>query len=366
MIPAKKNILELPVYKPGKTTEQVERETGIKNAVKMASNENPFGPSPMAVDSLRSFCSEIHLYPDGDCSELKERLSEKLGFNPGRFVVGNGSNEVLELIAKVFLGPGDEAIYGAHGFVVYPIVTAGAGAKGVVSPMPFLKHDLKDFAVRITPKTRVVFLANPNNPTGTIFSKKEFEDFLEAVPKSVVVVIDEAYFEYVEDGLYPNSLDYQSAREGIVTVRTFSKIYGLAGARVGYAVASEKVASLLNRAKEPFNVSSLAQRAAAAALEDAAHCAVSRESNLSGLEYLSSQLDSLEITHTESRANFILADLGENSARIYEMLLREGFIVRPTAAYGLDTHIRITVGTAEQNAAFIAALKKVTGRAKAV
>ncbi len=362
MIRAKENILTLPVYVPGKTPEQLERETGIRDAVKMASNENPFGPSPLAMEALRSFCSQVHLYPDGDCSELKEKLSGNLGVSPRCLIVGNGSNEVLELIAKVFLGPGDEALYGAHGFVVYPIVTAGVGAEGVVSPMPLLKHDLEDFAARVTPRTKVVFLANPNNPTGTAFSKSELETFLESVPRDVVVVIDEAYFEYVEDAQYPNSLDYHSNRDAIVTVRTFSKIYGLAGTRIGYAVASEEIVSLLNRAKEPFNVNSPAQKAAVAALEDAEHLAVSKKANLSGLEYLSSQLDSMSVGHTDSKANFILADMGENSARIYELLLREGVIVRPTSAYGLDNHIRVTVGSAEQNAAFIKALKKVMGR----
>ncbi len=362
MIRAKKNILNLPVYVPGKTARQLENETGIRNAVKMASNENPLGPSPMAVEALRSFCPQVHLYPDGDCSELKERLSGQLGVSPSELVVGNGSNEVLELIAKVFLGPGDEAIYGAHGFVVYPIVTAGAGAKGVVSPMPLLKHDLADIAARVTPETKAVFLANPNNPTGTIFRKSEFEDFLEKVQRGVVIVVDEAYFEYVEDGLYPNSLDYRRAREEVVTVRTFSKIHGLAGMRIGYAVASEKIAALLNRAKEPFNVNSPAQKAAVAALEDTGHSAVSRKVNLEGLDYLSSQLDSLGISRTESKANFVLADVGENPARIYDLLLREGFIVRPASPYGLDSHIRVTVGTAEQNAAFIKALKKFAGR----
>lgn len=362
MIEAKENILKLPVYVPGKTPERIEREIGIKDAVKMASNENPFGPSPMAVEALRSFCPDMHLYPDGDCSGLKELLSAGLGVDARRLVIGNGSNEVLELIAKAFLGPGDEAICGGHGFVVYPIVTAGAGARCVFSPMPLLRHDLADFAERVTPRTKVVFLANPNNPTGTVFSKEEFEDFLEAVPEEVLVVVDEAYFEYVEDGSYPDSLRYHSGREAIVTVRTFSKIHGLAGARVGYAVASERIASLLNRARAPFNVGSLAQKAAAAALGDARHLERSRKENLSGLAYLSSRLDSMGFPRTDSKANFVLAEVGEDSSRVCDLLLREGVIVRPASAYGLPGHIRVTVGTAGQNAAFIDALGKVAGR----
>ncbi len=359
VIRPKEKIKRLPVYVPGKTSEQIERELGIKDAVKMASNENPFGPSPLALRAIESFCGWAHLYPDGDSRELKESLSARLGTTPERIVVGNGSNEILDLVAKVFLGPGDEALYGAHGFVVYPIVTAGAGAAGVVSPMPLLRHDLEDFARRITSKTRVIFLANPNNPTGTIFSRSQFEDFLGKVPEDVVIVVDEAYFEYVDDPLYPDTLDYQSSRPGLITVRTFSKIYGLAGTRIGYAVASEEVAALLNRAREPFNVNSLAQKAAAAALEDSRHCALSRKANLEGVEYISSRLDSMGITRTDSRANFVLADLGENSSRVYELLLREGVIVRPVSAYGLDNHIRVTVGDERQNRAFIRALEKV-------
>ncbi len=362
MITPKENIKNLPVYVPGKTSEQIEKEIGIKGAVKMASNENPFGPSPMAVEALKSFGSQIHLYPDGGCGALKEALSENLGVMPENLVVGNGSNEVLDLIAKAFLGPGDEAVYGAHGFVVYPIVTTAAGAKGVVSPMPFLKHDLEDFAARLTPRTKVVFLANPNNPTGTIFSRSEFEDFLGKVPEHVLIVMDEAYFEYVEDENYPDSLDYHRTREGIVTVRTFSKIHGLAGMRIGYAVASQPVAAFLNRAKEPFNVNSPAQIAALAALKDDSHTTFSRETNLAGLDYLFSQLGSLGIFHTESKANFVLADTGENSARVYEKLLRKGVIVRPASAYGLANHIRVTVGTAEHNAAFIKAVVGVMGK----
>ncbi|WP_462137208.1 histidinol-phosphate transaminase [Candidatus Mycalebacterium sp.] len=316
----------------------------------------------MAIEAVNSFSSQIHLYPDGDCSRLKERLSAKLGVTPQNLAVGNGSNEVLDLIAKVFLGPGDEAIYGAHGFVVYPIVTAGAGAKGIVSPMPGLNHDLKDFVRRITPETKVIFLANPNNPTGTIFSRAEFEDFLGKVPEHVAIVIDEAYFEYVDDPEYPDTLGYHSQREGLITVRTFSKIYGLAGTRIGYAIASGRVAALLNRAKEPFNVNSVSQAAALAALEDSRHCAVSRKVNLEGLEYLHSSLDSMGVERTDSKANFVLAGVGSDAAGIYEKLLREGIIVRPVSAYGLENHIRVTVGTAEHNAAFINALGEAMGK----
>ena len=353
-------IEKLPVYVPGKTPEQIERELGIRDAVKMASNENPFGASPAAVSAIRDFAPRAHLYPDGDCRALKEALSAKLGTEPENIAVGNGSNEILELVAKVFLGPGDEALYGAHGFVVYPIVTALSGAKGVVSPMPLLMHDLDDFAARITSGTKVVFLANPNNPTGTIFSKREFERFLSRVPESVVVVVDEAYFEYVDDPDYPDTLCYQAEREGIVTVRTFSKIYGLAGTRIGYAVASKETAALINRAKEPFNVNSLAQTAALAALTDTRHCETSRKGNLEGLKYLSAQLDLMGVPHTDSRANFILADVGDG-ARAHELLTGRGIITRPVSAYGLDRHIRVTVGTRESNAAFVAALREVAG-----
>lgn len=360
MIRPRGAIESLPVYVPGKTPEQIERERGIKNAVKMASNENPFGASPAAVEAVRDFAPRACLYPDGDCRELKEALSEKLGTSPENIAVGNGSNEILELVAKVFLGPGDEAIYGAHGFVVYPIVTALCGAKGVVSPMPLLRHDLADIAARITPKTKVVFLANPNNPTGTIFSKEEFENFLSRVPGHVVVVVDEAYFEYVDDPDYPDTLCHHAEREGIVTVRTFSKIHGLAGARIGYAVASKQIAALINRAKQPFNVNSPAQAAALAALSDDRHRELSRAGNLEGLQYLNDRLDRMGVPRTDSKANFVLADVGDGG-RVFDLLADRGVIVRPVSAYGLDRHIRVTVGTREDNAAFADALEEVIG-----
>ena len=360
MIAPRETIKNLPVYVPGKTSEQIERERGVRNAVKMASNENPFGASPLAVSAMREFAPRARLYPDGDCRALKEALSAKLGTSPENIAVGNGSNEILELVAKVFLGPGDEAIYGAHGFVVYPIVTALAGAKGVVSPMPLLKHDLDDIAARVTPETRVIFLANPNNPTGAIFSKREFESFLSQVPERVVVVVDEAYFEYVDDPDYPDTLFCHRERNGVVTVRTFSKIYGLAGTRIGYAVASKEVASLINRAKQPFNVNSLAQTAALAALGDDRHCETSRGGNLAGLKYLSARLDRMGVPRTDSRANFILADVGDGE-RVFDLLADRGVIVRPTAAYGLPAHIRVTVGSHEDNVAFADALGEIIG-----
>ena len=358
MIRPNANINTLPIYVPGKTPEQIERERGISGAAKMASNENPFGPSPAAVEAIRNFAERTHLYPDGDCGGLKVKIAERLGTSPENVVVGNGSNEILELVARVFLGPGDECMYGAHGFVVYPIVTALAGARGVLSPMPDLGHNLEDMAKRITPKTRVVFLANPNNPTGTIFSKAEFENFLSKVPESVLVVVDEAYFEYVEDVNYPDTLLYHRDRDAIVTVRTFSKIYGLAGTRVGYAVASREVAGLLNRARQPFNVNSVSQTAALAALTDLSHCLMSRTANLEGLKFLSGRLDSMGVRRTDSRANFICADVGDGE-RAYCGLADRGVIVRPLSAYGLDSHIRVTVGSPEDNSVFADALSEV-------
>lgn len=357
-----KQVSDLIPYVPGKPVEELERELGITGSIKIASNENPLGPSAMAVEAALRNINEVNRYPDGDCFYLKKKLAEKLDINEGNLIIGNGSNEVIEMIARTYLSENDEAIYGEHAFIVYPIVTQAIGAKHVVSPMPDLVHNLDDFASRITGNTKIIYLANPNNPTGTIFKKDEFEKFLSRVPDNVIVIVDEAYFEYVDDDEYPDSLEYQRNRKNIVTVRTFSKIYGLAGFRVGYGIGPEDLISFVNRVREPFNVNSLAQAAAASALDDSDHIINTKSVNSAGLKYLEEQLKKSGIKYTPSFTNFILIDLEDDPVPVYNKLLEEGVIVRPVGGYGLKTHLRVSVGLESENKRFIAALKKVLGK----
>ena len=358
----KASVKSLVPYIPGKPIEELERELGIRGAAKMASNENPLGPSPLAKKALREHVSNVSLYPDGSCFELKRKLSEKLGVPEDTLIIGNGSNEVIEIVARTFLEPGDEAIYGRHAFIVYPIVTQSLGCSHVVSEMPDLTHDLKDMLSLVTEKTKIIYIANPNNPTGTIVRRDDFEWFLMRVPQNVIVLVDEAYFEYVDDPQYPDTLRYHSVRESLVTVRTFSKIYGLAGLRIGYGVASAEAVSYMDRVREPFNVNSAAQAAACAALGDERHVARSRKLNRSAREYFRGKLDELGVGYTESHANFFLVDLKKDPVPVYEALLRDGVITRPVGGYGLKTHLRVSFGLARENEKFIESLGRILGR----
>jgi len=355
-------VKDLIPYVPGKPVEELERELGIRDAVKIASNENPIGPSPMALRAVSEALTKINRYPDGDVFYLKHKLSGMLGVKPGNLIFGNGSNEVIEIVARTFMKPGDEAVMGEFAFIVFPIVAQAVGAKAIISPMPDLTHNLRDMLSRITPKTKAVFIANPNNPTGTMVRRDELEWFLERVPEDIIVLVDEAYFDYVDDPDYPNSLDYQKLGKSIITVRTFSKIYGLAGLRLGFGVSSEEIISYMNRVREPFNVNSLAQVAALAALDDREHVERSREINEEGLDYLSRELKKMNLPFAPSFTNFILVDLGSDPIPVYNALLREGVIVRPVGGYGLKTHLRVTVGLPEENERFIKAIKKVLDR----
>lgn len=352
-------VKDLIPYIPGKPVEELEREYGIKDSIKIASNENPLGPSKLALKAVKEAINNVHRYPDGDCYYVKEKLSSLLDVKADNLIIGNGSNEVIELIARTYLSKNDEAIYGEYAFIVYPIVTQAIGAKHIVSPMPDLVHDLKDIASRITGKTKIIFLANPNNPTGTIFSRVDFEWFLSVVPEDVLIIADEAYFEYVNDREYPNTLEYHNANPNLITVRTFSKIYGLAGLRIGYAVASEMITSYINRVREPFNVNSLAQIAAIAALSDKEHVISTIETNSIGMDFLERNFNDLDVNFIKSYTNFILIDLQKDPIPVYNELLKEGVIVRPVGGYGLETHLRVTVGTEDENKRFIAALKRV-------
>jgi histidinol-phosphate aminotransferase len=351
-------IRELVPYAPGKPIEEVEREFGIARSIKLASNENPLGPSPLALQAVREKLAQLHLYPDGDCFYLRGALAEKLSVTPEELIFGNGSNELIELAVRTFMRPGDEAVMARQAFVVYQLVVQANGGIVRAVPLANFTHNLTAIARAITAKTRIVFLANPNNPTGTIYRKPEWDDFLECIPPGVLLIVDEAYFEYVEDSEYPDSLRYHEDGRAILTLRTFSKLYGLAGLRIGYGIARKEIADLMQRVRQPFNVNAPAQWAALAALEDRDHVRRSLEANRQGMEFLTNEIAALGLEQVPSYANFILVRVG-NGAEVFQQLLARGVIVRPMAVYEFPEYVRVTVGTAEENRLFIEALNNI-------
>jgi histidinol-phosphate aminotransferase len=352
---AARGVRGLEPYLPGKPLDELEREYGIQNAVKLASNENPFGPPPGALKAMGMALAAAALYPDGSGFRLRRALARRHGVAEEQVTLGNGSNEVLVMLAETFLTARTEAVYSQFAFIVYQLATQATGATARIAqalgpdgPQPY-GHDLDAIRALIGPRTRVVFIANPNNPTGTWLETRPLRAFLESVPPTVIVVLDEAYCEYVGDIDYPDSLSWISSFPNLVITRTFSKIYGLAGLRVGYAVSNPQVAELLNRVRQPFNVNSVGQAAALACLADDAHVAKSRELNSRGMSQLRDGLAALGLPTPPSAGNFVLVDLGVPAAPVYERMLRAGVIVRPAANYGLQQHLRITVGRREQN-----------------
>jgi histidinol-phosphate aminotransferase len=353
-------LASLVPYQPGKPIEEVEREYGLRGSIKLASNENPLGPSPRAVAALRAAIGDVHRYPDGGGFYLKQRLAEKLGVGADQVALGNGSNEILELLARSFLRPGEDAVMSEQAFVVYAsVVQAAAGIPRAV-PLRDFTHDLDAMAAAVGKSTRLVFLGNPNNPTGTIYRRDAFERFLARIPRDVIIVADDAYAEYVEDPEYPQTLECHKPDRLLVALRTFSKIYGLAGLRIGYGVGPAEVIAALERIRQPFNVNSLAQTAALAALDDEEHVERSRRTNREGMRYLEREFERLGLAYVPSQANFILVRVGDGTA-VYEKLLRQGVIVRPMAGYAFPEHVRVTVGTAEENRRFVDALEKALG-----
>jgi len=353
----KPHIAELEPYQPGKPIEELERELGIQGAVKLASNENPNGPSPKAVEALRAAAEGVHRYPDGSCFRLRAALSRRLAVAPNQLVFGTGSDEILELIAKCFLGPGDEAVYAWPSFAMYPIVVQGMGATPVAVPLDAdLVHDLPAMLAAVSERTRVVMVCNPNNPTGTSVGADAFDRFAAALPQGVILVADEAYFEYARREDFPDALGWLARRPGTAVLRTFSKIYGLAGLRVGYGVMDPELAGYLERARHPFNVNLLSETAALAALDDEDHVERTLRVNREGVEQLGRELGALGIQVWPTDANFLLARTGAGS---YELLLREGVIVRPMGGFGLPELVRITVGTAGENEKLVKALQKI-------
>ncbi len=359
--PTKPWILDLTPYPPGKPIEEVEREYGVRDSVKLASNENSLGPSPKAIEAMRAAAADVHYYPDGGAFYLRRALAERLGVPDDWLMFGNGSNELIELLVRAFVFEHDEAVVAEHAFVIYRMAVQAQGGRTPTVAARDYGHDLEAMAAAITPATRVVFLANPNNPTGTVFLAEEWRRFLEAIPPRVLVVMDEAYAEYVTDAEYPDSIAAARAGRPVVVLRTFSKIYGLAGLRIGYAVASPEILDVMNRLRAPFNVNLLAQRAALAALDDSSHLERTREMNAAGMRLLSEGLSALGVGFVPSSANFLLVRVGDVDA-VNEGLLRRGVIVRPVGVYGLPEHVRVTIGSAEENQRFLEALAAVLGR----
>ena len=349
----------LSPYQPGKPIEELEREYGVSGAIKLASNENPLGPSPRALAAARDALVDIHRYPDGNGFTLKSALARKHGVKPECITLGNGSNDILEFLARAFVLPENEVIFSEHAFAVYPIVTRAVGAKAVITKAKSWGHDLAAMRAAVNARTRLVFIANPNNPTGTWLKADELESFIRAMPAHVIIAVDEAYFEYVEEREYPNTIAWGAKYPNLVTARTFSKAYGLAGLRVGYGISSPAVADVLNRVRQPFNVNSVALAAATTALEDEAHVARAVQTNRDGMRLLIEAFRELGLEYIPSAGNFICVDFKRPAGGLYEALLRQGVIVRPVANYGMPNHLRVTVGLPDENERFIQALKKV-------
>lgn len=354
------HIETLHPYVPGKPIEETEREYGITGVVKLASNENPLGPSRLAIEAIEQAASKVHLYPDGASYYLNRRLAEHLGLAPNQVFLGHGSNEIIELLIRTFTTPEDETLLCKGSFLMYKVALQSHGRRFVEVPMKEgFQYDLPAMAAAIGPRTRLIFLANPDNPTGTAFGRKELEAFLPKVPRDTLVVLDEAYFEYVDWADYPNGMDYLASYPNLVVLRTYSKIYGLAGVRLGYGMMGPELTRYLHRTRMPFNLSSLAQAAGIAALDDVEHLQSTRETTLRGLRYLEQELRGMGVTVPTSYANFVFADFGRPAQPIYEQLLRRGVITRPIPGYGFPNALRISVGLRSHNEKLVKALKEV-------
>lgn len=356
-------VLNIPPYVPGKPVAELKRELGIADALKMASNENPLGPSPLAMQAIQDHCASVHVYPESSAPGLRLALAERFGIAPHQVILGNGSDEIMQMVAHVFIGPETEAVVVANTFSMYRICVESFGGKVVQVPLNGYRYDLDAMASAVTDRTRVIFLTIPNNPTGTIVSRQEFDSFLSKLPRSgLILVLDEAYREYVETLDCPTGVDYLEGAPPVLVLRTFSKIYGLAGIRVGYGFGPPWLIELLNRVRLPFNVNSVAQAAAMAALNDIAHVERSLQITREGKAFLMKELEALGCTVIPSEANFLCFCVGNHAKLLYEDMLRQGIIVRHLASFGMEDCIRVTVGTQEQNYRFLEALKQAIRR----
>ncbi len=356
---ARKGILKITSYVPGKSIEEVQKEFGTKKWVKLASNENLLGPSPKAINAIRKELSKIYLYPEGPCRILRTALAKKFAIPEGMVVISNGADNLILMIASAFVNEGEEVVMADPTFSVYTNVTQIMGGKPVKVKLKNFTHDLDTMLRRVNRKTKLVFICNPNNPTGTTVSLEAFNYFLSHLPQHVMVVLDEAYGDFVEEAFYPNGLDYIREREQVIVLRTFSKVYGLAGLRIGFALGREDLVDCLYQVRDPFPVHRLAQVAAVAALNDEDHAIRSIQLVYQGKRYLYKELNRLGLFYVPSQANFIFIDFEKDSGEIFQALLKEGVIIRPGKVWGYPTFARVTIGKMEDNHRFIKALKKI-------
>jgi histidinol-phosphate aminotransferase len=349
----------LPTYQPGRPIEEVARELGlpVDSIIKVASNENPFGPSPLAVAAMQKAIAGVNLYPDGNAFYLKQKLAAKLGVETAHLVLGNGSNEIIEFVGHALLAPGTDIVVSQYCFAIYPIVAKMFGAGVTTVPAKNYGHDLPAMLKAITPRTRIIFVANPNNPTGTLASREALIQFVNEIPDDVLLVMDEAYLEFLEDAVDLIPLIRLGARKNLILMRTFSKIYGLAGLRIGYGIAAPELVSALEKIRQPFNANLLAQTAALAALDDDAHVRKTRRNNFAGLEFFAKAFRELKLEYVPSFANFILVRVGEGQ-KVFDAMQKQGVITRPMGGYQLPEWIRISIGTQKENERCLDALIK--------
>jgi histidinol-phosphate aminotransferase len=355
MVTVSENIKNITPYTPGKPIEELERELGISGSIKLASNENPLGPSPKAVTAIKKAVAGLNRYPDGSGYYLSQALAKKYDVDISQLILGNGSNELIELVVRTFVQPGDEVISADPSFVVYRMITQAAGGTNVIVPLKDNRHDLDAMANRITEKTKIIFIANPNNPTGTMNTSAEMGRLMNQAPDHVIVAVDEAYYEYVTRADYPDSLDYLKAAKNVLALRTFSKIYGLAGLRIGYGITKQEIAELMNKVRQPFNTNSLGQIGALAALADRKHVEKSIAINSEGKQFLYQSFDRLGISYLPTETNFILFEAPVEGPELYGTLLKTGVIIRPMGGKKL----RVTIGLPDENKRFVNELEKI-------
>ena len=355
----KERIVLLRPYSPGKPIEEVKRELGLKSVIKMASNENPLGPSPLGLRAAENALKKINLYPDGGSYYLKNKIAPELGVKPENLCFANGSNELILLSIHAFASdPGDEIAYGFPSFLIYRLIAQSYGIKVIETGLKNFTIDLEKLAGAVTENTRIIFLCNPNNPVGTMNTADEVETFLERIPPHVLVVMDEAYYEYADKKIFPDSVSYLRDKKNLLILRTFSKMYGLAGLRIGYAIGDESIISVLDKTRQPFNVNSVAQAAALAAFDDKQHVERSLKENKNGIAFIMGRLKQMNIEYVSTSTNFLLIKTG-NSKKIFDRFLQKGIIVRPMDAYGLGQYIRVTIGLPEHNEIFVEELKNI-------
>ncbi len=357
----RQSLEKISPYVPGKPIDDVKRELGLERVIKLASNENPLGCSPMAKKAVTDMLENPALYPDGNCTELRNELSQVFGLKPQQFVFGAGSNEIISFIAQVFINPGDESIMPVPSFLWYEIAVRTMDGVVVEVPLKNHRHDLDAMKASITDKTKVIWLCNPNNPTGTLFTQEELLNFLKDVPKNIIVVLDEAYYEFVTDSAYPQSVPLLESYPNLIILRTFSKVYGLASLRVGYGMTSIEIAGYLNRVRPPFNINTLAQAAALASIRDSEFKQRSHESNRAGKEYLYEQFTQMGLEYIPTETNFMMVNVRTDGMEVFRKLLQKGVIIRFDPGFGMPEWIRVTIGTQEENEIFIDALKAVLG-----